>query len=420
MKNTATNHTRIAFALGLERELLKPKDIQSIPPATRSYWRRQKPERYEVGLTKAQRKGLVSEVQAAERQRMARFVRRVVRAARRLEEQVGRRAYLEFMDELTGDFARFFEEEDRRPSQGRVLALFGVPQNRYAYNLAKLETPCESSPQSLCARRFPGQVSPEELARLRDAVNDPSRRHWPTSSIWARGVRNHDFGMGRSTAYRYIRRFGLRPARQLAKPPKPEGIRATRPNQIWHGDISHVKLEDGTTSYLYAIKDNHSKQVVAHRVERNVSALHALACLKSALARYPDAAPRIITDGGSEYDNQLMAEFLRSCRRKLVHDVAKRDIRHSNSMVERLFLTLKSETLHGQRLVNHDHLVQIAATAIAEYNARPHSAHLLYSPDEVQAGDTHFDFPAAKARAFKARLECNRNSPCTRCTCKAP
>lgn len=84
MKNTATDHTRIAFALGLERELLRPTDIQSIPPATRSYWRRQKPERYEVGLTKAQRKGLVSEVQAVERLRMARFVRRVVRAARRL------------------------------------------------------------------------------------------------------------------------------------------------------------------------------------------------------------------------------------------------------------------------------------------------------------------------------------------------
>ena len=75
---------------------------------------------------------------------------------------------------------------------------------------------------------------------------------------------------------------------------------------------------------------------------------------------------------------------------------------------------------HQWLTVNHDHLVQIADTAIAEYNARPHSAHLLYSPDEVQAGDTHFDFPAAKARAFKARLECNRNSPCTRCTCKAP
>ncbi len=50
MKNTATNHTRIAFALGLEHELLKPKDIQLIPPATRSNWRLQKPEpeRYEV------------------------------------------------------------------------------------------------------------------------------------------------------------------------------------------------------------------------------------------------------------------------------------------------------------------------------------------------------------------------------------
>ena len=50
---------------------------------------------------------------------------------------------------------------------------------------------------------------------------------------------------------------GWRRTRQWVHPPKPTvGVRASRPNQIWHIDTTAIKLIDGTKVYLQAVVDN--------------------------------------------------------------------------------------------------------------------------------------------------------------------
>jgi putative transposase len=55
-----------------------------------------------------------------------------------------------------------------------------------------------------------------------------------------------------------LERGWLRPRRRLY-PAKPrEGIRASRPNEYWHLDVTVIKLLDGTRTDLDAAIDNFS------------------------------------------------------------------------------------------------------------------------------------------------------------------
>jgi hypothetical protein len=59
-----------------------------------------------------------------------------------------------------------------------------------------------------------------------------------------------------ATWARLIRERGWRRPRQRVYPAKPKtGIRASRPNEIWHIDMSVIRLLDGTRTYLHAIID---------------------------------------------------------------------------------------------------------------------------------------------------------------------
>jgi transposase-like protein len=43
--------------------------------------------------------------------------------------------------------------------------------------------------------------------------------------------------------------------RRCSASPK-QGIRATKPNEYWHIDVTIIKLLDGTKVYLHAVIDN--------------------------------------------------------------------------------------------------------------------------------------------------------------------
>jgi hypothetical protein len=67
-----------------------------------------------------------------------------------------------------------------------------------------------------------------------------------------------------STWARLIRERGwLRPRRRLYHDKPQEGIRASRPNECWHIDVTVIKLLDGTRTYLHAAIDNFSHAACA-------------------------------------------------------------------------------------------------------------------------------------------------------------
>jgi hypothetical protein len=41
------------------------------------------------------------------------------------------------------------------------------------------------------------------------------------------------------------------------------GVRAVRPNELWHVDVTILKLLDGTRAYIHAVIDNYSRKILA-------------------------------------------------------------------------------------------------------------------------------------------------------------
>ena len=64
-----------------------------------------------------------------------------------------------------------------------------------------------------------------------------------------------------------MRLYKWRRPRGRAHPDKPKvGIRALSPNEIWHVDITLIRLLNGSRVYLQAVIDNCSRRILAWRV----------------------------------------------------------------------------------------------------------------------------------------------------------
>jgi transposase InsO family protein len=70
-----------------------------------------------------------------------------------------------------------------------------------------------------------------------------------------------------STWYRLVRIHKWRRPRGRIHPAKPKvGIRAACPNEIWHVDITVIRLLNGSRVYLQAVIDNFSRRILAWKV----------------------------------------------------------------------------------------------------------------------------------------------------------
>lgn len=72
-----------------------------------------------------------------------------------------------------------------------------------------------------------------------------------------------------STWLRLVRLHRWRRPRQRVHPAQPKvGIRAARPNEIWHIDTTLIRLLDGSRVYVRAVSDNFSRRILAWNVPR--------------------------------------------------------------------------------------------------------------------------------------------------------
>ena len=146
-----------------------------------------------------------------------------------------------------------------------VLKLIGMSSTRYHAWLGKPE--CGLDDQQCCPRTTPQQLTREEYLTIKDMVTADEYRHVPTGTLARLAQRLGKVFASPTTWYRLVRAHNWRQPRLRVHPAKPKvGIRATRPNEIWHVDTTLIRLLDGSKAYLHAIIDNFSRRVLAWRV----------------------------------------------------------------------------------------------------------------------------------------------------------
>lgn len=147
-----------------------------------------------------------------------------------------------------------------------ILRMLRVSPARY-HAWQRAEADCALEDRSSCPRTSPTQLTPAEVAIIKEFVTSEEYRHMPLHAVARYAQRLGTVFASVTTWSRLIRDRGWRRPRRRLYPAKPKiGVRATRPNEYWHIDVTVIRLITGVKVYLHAVIDNFSRRILAWRL----------------------------------------------------------------------------------------------------------------------------------------------------------
>lgn len=151
--------------------------------------------------------------------------------------------------------------------------------------------------------------------------------------------RNKILNCSLETWYKYIKLYGIKRHAHVRKSKKyKNGLRAKNVNEIWHIDITEIKMED-QKAYLQLVVDNYSRMIIAWKVSLTKTMNITYKTLLKSFKFAPGFNGKIVCDGGGENVGFKPKSLLLGKGIKQL--IAKGDIRFSNSIVEAVFRQLK-------------------------------------------------------------------------------
>jgi putative transposase len=297
-----------------------------------------------------------------------------------------------------------------------VLRVIRLSPSRY-HNWRRDEQ-CALDDRPSCPRLSPQQLTAAEVSAIQDLVTCEEYRHVPTGTLARLAQRLGKVFASASTWYRLVREHHWRRPRPRVHPTRPKiGIRASKPNEIWHVDTTLIRLLDGTRAYLHAVIDNFSRRILAWKVAANFDPVATAEILLVASKGVADGTPTLLADRGVENFNGTVDELINSGLLKRV--LAQIEIAFSNSLIESWWRVLKHQWLYLNTLDSVRTVERLVAFYVREHNTRlPHSAFRGQTPDEMYfgtGGAVPTELEAARKNALQARAEANRQRTCSAC-----
>jgi putative transposase len=278
---------------------------------------------------------------------------------------------------------------------------------------------CGLADRSSCPRTSPSQLTPTEVADIKDMVLAPEKRHMSLRTLALHAQRIGKVFASATTWAKLVRERGWRRPRLRVHPAKPTvGVRATQANETWHVDTTILKLLDGTRAYLHAVIDNYSRKILAWTVAARLDPTATCQLLLAAGRHLVFAGrPLLYADSGVENVNgSVKATLLSACLDRVLAQV---DVAFSNSMIEAFWRSLKHQWLYLNSLDSIERLRALVEFYVEQHNTQmPHAAFHGQTPDEMYFGTTAnlpAELAAAREQARAERLAANRAMSCDRC-----
>jgi putative transposase len=145
------------------------------------------------------------------------------------------------------------------------------------------------------------------------------------------------------------------------------------PNQAWVSDITYIRTRSGWL-YLAVVLDLYARKVVGWAMAPTMHAELVCAALQLAIAQRQPAPGLIVhSDRGSQYASALHQALL--SRHGLVGSMSRKGNCWDNAVMERFFLSLKTERVWQRDYANHaEAMTDIADYIVGFYNSvRLHS-----------------------------------------------
>ena len=170
----------------------------------------------------------------------------------------------------------------------KCLSTIGLSAARY-HAWLKREVKCLLQDQSSCPRVSPTKLTSSEVSKIRDLYTSSDFAHFSMQSLSWLAKKTGDVMASASTWSRVVRQLGLKRNRMRIYPPKPKlGIRASAPGQIWHLDLTILRLQDGTKAFVQCIIDNYSRYVLAWKISRDYGGLRTKELILTAILKARD------------------------------------------------------------------------------------------------------------------------------------
>jgi hypothetical protein len=255
---------------------------------------------------------------------------------------------------------------------------------------------------------------------LKKYIEDPDFAPWSLASIYYQILGNNAAFFALSTFYLYARKLGLSKNFKSFKERK-EGIRASKPGEIIHADITEYRLTDHRKVYIYHFADNFSRFPFRCMASFERLPKITLQNLESILEDYPHLFKErftLLVDDGIENKGELKDYATRN--KEFIHLlIAMKDIMVSNSMIEARNKSLKNEYLQDKQFGTLETLQEfIDVTYLDDYRNRTLQALHGLTPMDVLNGaipdQNRYKVDIAAARI--ARVAENKKYNCDTCS----
>ncbi len=302
------------------------------------------------------------------------------------------------------------------------LELIGLSTARY-HAWIKRQIKCLLLDQVSCPRISPTKLTTAEVAKIKSLYTSSEFAHYSMIALSWLAKKTGEVLASPSTWSRVVRHYGLSRNRVRIYPARPKiGIRASAPGQIWHLDLTILRLQDGTKAFVQCVIDNFSRYVLAWKVSPDYGGLRTKELLLAAIKKTGELGinvmPDVFVDSGTENINEHVHDLVSSDLIK--RTIAQIDIEFSNSMIEMLFHRMKHRYLFTIPLTNFAALERGVDFFLTESNTCiPHAALKGATPEESITGKWNDEKIAEiKTRlnqARIARITTNQLLQCTPC-----
>jgi len=238
------------------------------------------------------------------------------------------------------------------------------------------------------------KLSEQEREKILQTCNEPAYRSLPPSQIVPRLADESIYLGSESSFYRVLREADQLHHRGRSQAPrklsKPQGYKASGPNQVWSWDITYLAATIVGMFYrLYLVMDIYSRKIVGWEVHENETAEHASVLIRKACLAQGVSEHGLVlhSDNGSPMKGATMLATLQ--RLGVVPSFSRPSVSNDNPYSESLFGTLKYtpayptkpfESLEGARQWVHEF--------VRWYNhEHRHSAIQFVTPAERHRGD---------------------------------
>lgn len=164
-----------------------------------------------------------------------------------------------------------------------------------------------------------------------------------------------------------------------------EDKQVIRPNEVFVGDITYIRMQHDKFLYLATWQDMYSRTIVGWDLMDNMRAELVISALNKALNRRNTAKGLIIhTDGGRQYIDKGFKALLKT--NGFEQSMTRKDNHYDNAMAESWFSRMKSELIkNGAFMTKADAYTEINEYIETYYNRQRRHSSLNYQiPTEFE------------------------------------